>query len=87
MIRSCFYFVTVGLISFIFSVKPLISFQNRFLFVFNRSGSLGILWSVIWMIFASDTPVKNSHISENEKEYIRVCKAEEKIQDHKTVRR
>ena len=49
------------------------------------SGGLGILWSVIWMVFASDSPVKNTHISADEKEYIRACKAEENIQDHKTV--
>lgn len=49
-------------------------------------GGLGIIWSVVWLIFASDTPVGNKHISEKEKEYIRACKAEEKIQDTRTVR-
>jgi len=70
-----------------FSLNDSIMFLFRYgwAYFFYLLGSLGILWSVIWMIFASDTPVKNSHISENEKEYIRVCKAEEKIQDHKTA--
>ena len=54
---------------------------------FSPSGGLGIIWSVLWLIFSSDTPVKNTHISENEKEYIRTCKAEEKIQETDTVRR
>ncbi len=50
-------------------------------------GGLGIIWSIVWLIFASDTPVNNTHISENEKEYIRACKAAEKIQDTGTVRK
>ena len=49
-------------------------------------GGLGIVWSVVWLIFASDTPLTNAHISENEREYIRACKAEEKIQDTRSVR-
>ncbi|CAF1111366.1 unnamed protein product [Rotaria sordida] len=47
-------------------------------------GGLGIIWSICWFIFASDTPVTNKHMSANEKEYIRTCKADEKIQDTKT---
>ncbi len=57
------------------------------MYSFNNLGGLGIIWSVIWLIFASDTPVTNTHISENEKEYIRSCKAAEKIQDTQTVRK
>jgi hypothetical protein len=41
---------------------------------------------VVWLIFASDTPATNKHISADEKEYIRGCKAEEKIQDTNTVK-
>lgn len=48
-------------------------------------GGLGIVWSIVWLIFASDTPATNRHISLDEKEYIRACKAEEKIQNANTV--
>ncbi|CAF3850757.1 unnamed protein product [Rotaria sp. Silwood1] len=47
-------------------------------------GGLGIVWSIVWLIFASDTPVTNKHMSTREKEYIRTCKADEKIQDTTT---
>ena len=52
----------------------------------NYLGGLGVIWSLIWLIFASDTPTNNQHISDNEKEYIRACKAAEKIQDSRTVK-
>lgn len=51
----------------------------------NDLGALGMIWSVVWLIFASDTPAGNKHISDKEKDYIRTCKAEEKIQDTRTV--
>jgi hypothetical protein len=60
---------------------------KSYLFSFNNEGGLGIIWSVVWLIFASDTPATNTHISDKEKEYIRACKAEEKIQDTRTVRK
>ena len=50
-------------------------------------GGLGVVWSFVWVIFASDTPTTNKHMSVEEKEYIRACKAEEKIQDTNTVRK
>jgi len=59
-------------------------FRYGWAFFFYLLGGLGIIWSVVWLIFASDTPVTNTHISENEKEYIRACKAAEKIQDIRT---
>jgi hypothetical protein len=37
------------------------------------------------LLFSSDSPVTNKYISEDEKEFIRTCKAEEKIQDTETV--
>jgi hypothetical protein len=37
------------------------------------------------LIFASDTPGTNRHMSVNEKEYIRACKSDEKIQDTNSV--
>jgi hypothetical protein len=49
-------------------------------------GGLGILWSIVWLVFSSDTPATNKHISTNEKEYIRACKIDEKIQDTNTVK-
>ncbi len=55
------------------------------IYLLKYVGGLGIIWSVVWLILASDTPVTNTHISENEKEYIRACKAAEKIQDTRTV--
>jgi hypothetical protein len=57
------------------------------MYSFNNLGGLGIIWSAVWLIFASDTPATNPHISENEKEYIRACKSAEKIQDAQTVRK
>ncbi|CAF1012488.1 unnamed protein product [Adineta steineri] len=59
-------------------------FRYGWEYFFYLLGGLGILWSVVWLIFASDTPATNTHISENEKEYIRSCKAAEKIQDTRT---
>jgi hypothetical protein len=53
----------------------------------NYLGGLGVIWSVIWLFFASDTPITNTRISDNEKEYIRACKAAEKIQATETVTR
>lgn len=44
-----------------------------------------MLWSIVWLIFASDSPSTNERISNEEKEYIRQCKLKEKIQDKKTV--
>ncbi|CAF1055789.1 unnamed protein product [Adineta ricciae] len=69
-----------------FSLNDAIPFIFRYgwSFFFYILGGLGIIWSVIWLIFASDTPSNNQHISDNEKEYIRACKAAEKIQDSRT---
>lgn len=53
--------------------------------LFHIIGGLGILWSGIWLFFASDTPITNTHISSEEKEYIQTCKTAEKIQDSRTV--
>ncbi len=73
----------VGDISFIFLVNTestIVRISNKYL------GGLGILWSIVWLIFSSDTPATNKHISANEKEYIRVCKIDEKLQDTNTVK-
>jgi hypothetical protein len=48
-------------------------------------GGLGILWSIVWLVFSSDIPATNKFISANEKKYIRACKIDEKLQDTNTV--
>ncbi|CAF1132130.1 unnamed protein product [Adineta ricciae] len=59
-------------------------FRHGWAYFFYLLGGLGIVWSIVWLIFASDTPATNRHITLDEKEYIRACKAEEKIQDVNT---
>ncbi|UJR30737.1 hypothetical protein I4U23_018257 [Adineta vaga] len=77
----------IGGIFCTFSLSDALPFIFRYgwSFFFYLLGSLGVVWSVIWLIMASDTPATNRNISENEKEYIRSCKAAEKIQDGKTT--
>ncbi|CAF1621551.1 unnamed protein product [Rotaria magnacalcarata] len=69
-----------------FSLNDSILFPFRYgwTYFFYLLGGLGIVWSLVWLIFVSDTPAKSKHISANEKEYIRVCKAHEKMQDTNT---
>ncbi|CAF2682203.1 unnamed protein product [Rotaria sp. Silwood2] len=69
-----------------FTLSDPIPFIFRFgwAYFFYLLGGLGILWSIVWLFFASDTPTTNTHMSENEKEYIHACKAAEKIQDTRT---
>ncbi|CAF1171597.1 unnamed protein product [Adineta steineri] len=59
-------------------------FRHGWAHYFYLLGGLGIVWSVVWLIFASDTPMTNKYISPDEKEYIRACKADEQIQDTNT---
>ncbi|CAF4026783.1 unnamed protein product [Adineta steineri] len=59
-------------------------FRHGWAYFFYLLGGLGIVWSVVWLIFASDTPMTNKYISPDEKEYIRACKADEQIQDTDT---
>lgn len=77
-----FSFDMVGPTSSTFLVREKFSPLNELIFI---EGGLGMIWSAVWLFFASDTPVGNKHISETEREYIRTCKAEEKIQDTRTV--
>ncbi|CAF0921048.1 unnamed protein product [Rotaria sordida] len=69
-----------------FTFNDSIPFIFRFgwAYFFYLLGGLGIIWSMVWLFFASDTPTTNRHMSENEKEYIQACKAVEKIQDART---
>ncbi|CAF3353503.1 unnamed protein product [Rotaria sp. Silwood2] len=69
-----------------FSLNDTIPFIFRYgwAYFLYLLGGLGIIWSIAWLIFASDTPITNKHMSTKEKEYIRTCKADEKIQDIKT---
>lgn len=36
----------------------------------KRKGALGLVWTVIWFVFASNSPEENRFIGEAEKEYI-----------------
>lgn len=38
--------------------------------IFYVFGGLGILWFILWMVFASNSPDENRFIGENEKEYV-----------------
>ncbi|CAF3679805.1 unnamed protein product [Rotaria socialis] len=69
-----------------FSFSSAMPFILRFgwTYFFYVLGGLGILWSIFWLFLASDTPVLNKHISDNERDYIQACKAAEKIQDTRT---
>ncbi|CAF0764635.1 unnamed protein product, partial [Didymodactylos carnosus] len=58
--------------------------ERTVLFSFPRNGVSGILWSVIWYILSSDTPQANKFMSTREKDFIQMCKNEERLQDTKT---
>lgn len=38
--------------------------------VFHTTGSIGVLWFIVWWFLAFDTPEKHPRISETEKLYI-----------------
>uniref|UniRef100_A0A0K0E8J9 MFS domain-containing protein n=1 Tax=Strongyloides stercoralis TaxID=6248 RepID=A0A0K0E8J9_STRER len=48
-----------------------INFLGGWPLIFYSFGLLGILWSIIWLIFASDEPQTNKWTSENEKQYLK----------------
>jgi MFS family permease len=49
--------------------------------IFYLFGLVGIIWFVIWMVCASDSPTKHKFIGENEQDYI-VEQTKETIQAH-----
>uniref|UniRef100_A0A0N5BKE4 MFS domain-containing protein n=1 Tax=Strongyloides papillosus TaxID=174720 RepID=A0A0N5BKE4_STREA len=48
-----------------------INFLGGWPLIFYFFGLLGIIWSVLWLVFASDEPQTNKWASENEKKYLK----------------
>ena len=48
----------------------LIIFNKEWPVIFYIFGGLGLVWLIIWLVYASDTPNANKFIGKAEREYI-----------------